>query len=1022
MKRFLFFLSLCVPLILSATLYAQDFVPLRVGVHDGYTRLVFGWNKSVDYVFNKTTEGRVTLKFNSDATLDQRNIDLSKFKVIGSIDVKSTSPLIVLLNIPKSSKTRNFKIGKRIILDIYDPKNPDDLAMLKIKSKGNEASKYKTSKYKNSKETHKIDKPVLNIKAENSRSNPPPAAPPAFVLVPETLPELEKYKKPSKYKKAQTDKKENANKHSKERAIKKAVEQKEHVISLRGTKSMSMAAYKSFDSLWLVVYGGNSFSKPGLTSPNPDLFSDIETVQNDVIDVYKLSLPEEIPLKIKAVGGGLAWDVVMGDKIRPAKAVEPKRLINSVNGVRSGKIFWPLKYVEEIANLNEPTTGNILIVVTVKNATQLSGNAQSFVDFDVLYSPIGMVIRPKVDDLEVKKVDGGIEISRPNGLAIALPKDIQASKLFSKGHKKNTEAVSDKSLIFKFDEWNLGGNNELKQRENILLAGIHGQEKSRKIQDLIKLGKMFLAHGRGAEALGYFNFVASELPELEESAEFRAYRGASKALIWKSASALDDFLFSALNDSEEIDMWKSYVLADLGDWQQAAELLPSDYSNLYSYPYNIASRLAIVLAEINLRAGQVKKAKELMVYVDSKKEDELPAPMKAALQYLRGEAARQDKDTNKTINIWKDLLHNDDDLYRTKASLALTVLLSKEHKIDNKEVIDRLERLRYAWRGDGLEAQSNYWLGDAYFKDNNYIKGLNIMRQAASIAKQTVLAQRITSDMAKTFRSMFEPENLKNVSALDAVAVFEQFKELTPVGVQGDALVQRLAEHLVKSDLLARAAKLLKHQVDHRLRGKEKIRIAIRLAAIELLDKNPQKAIDALVKARNELNFISESSDKEQYKHEIELLRIRAYAQNKQYKKALSLIEKMPRNSLVNRLKADISWKANYWDIAAEALNDVIIDENISITEKLSLDQINLILNRAIALNLDNDRIALANMREKYSAIMLESNKDKARQFEVITRPRRSALLDNRDALKDAVSEVDLFKDFLESYRNNIQN
>ncbi len=90
--------------------------------------------------------------------------------------------------------------------------------------------------------------------------------------------------------------------------------------------------------------------------------------------------------------------------------------------------------------------------------------------------------------------------------------------------------------------------------------------------------------------------------------------------------------------------------------------------------------------------------------------------------------------------------------------------------------------------------------------------------------------------------------------------------------------------------------------------------------------------------------------------------------------------------------------------------------------KKLSLDQINLILNRAIALNLDNDRIALANMREKYSAIMLESNKDKARQFEVITRPRRSALLDNRDALKDAVSEVDLFKDFLESYRNNIQN
>ena len=784
---------------------------------------------------------------------------------------------------------------------------------------------------------------------------------------------------------------------------------------------MSMAVYKSFGDLWLVVSGGNSFAKPSLTSPNPNLFSDIQTIQNDVIDVYRLTLPSQ-PLNIKAIGGALAWDIVMGDKVKPAKAVKPKRIITSIDGVRGGKIFWPLSHVNEIVEVSEPVTGKTLIVVTVENATQLSGNAQSFVDFEILDSPIGMVIRPKVDDLDVKKVDGGVEISRAAGLAISLSKDIEATRLFSQSnHKKHDKKPSKKNLIFKFDEWQFGSNKELKQHENILLAGIHGQEESRRVQDLLKLGKMFLSHGRGAEALGYFSFAASELPELEGSAEFRAYRGASKALIWKSASALDDFLFPDLNNNEEINMWKSYVLADLGDWQQAAKLLPNDYSNLYSYPYNIASRLAIVLAEVNLRAGQVKKAEELMVYVDTKKEDELSDPMKAALQYLRGEASRQKKDIEQTAAIWEELSHNDDDLYRTKASLALTILLSKDHKIDNKEVIDRLERLRYAWRGDGLEAQSNYWLGDAYFKAKDYVKGLNIMRQAASIAKQTVLAQKITSDMAKTFRKMFEPENLKNVSALDAVSVFDQFKELTPVGAQGDTLVQRLAEHLVKSDLLGRAANLLKHQVDHRLKGKEKIRIAIRLAAIELLDKNPQKAIDALAKARGELNFISETSEKEQYKHEIELLRIRAYAQNKQYKKALSLIEKLPLDSLVNRLKADISWKANYWDIAADALNDVIIDENISMTEKLNEEQIGLILNRAIALNLDNDRIALANMREKYSALMLESNKDKARQFEVITRPRRSALLDNREALKDAVSEVDLFKDFLESYRN-IQN
>ena len=54
-------------------------------------------------------------------------------------------------------------------------------------------------------------------------------------------------------------------------------------------------------------------------------------------------------------------------------------------------------------------------------------------------------------------------------------------------------------------------------------------------------------------------------------------------------------------------------------------------------------------------------------------------------------------------------------------------------------------------------------------------------------------------------------------------------------------------------------------------------------------------------------------------------------------------------------------------------------------------------------------------MREKYSDAM--SQTDKARIFEVITRPRQSAALADRETLMGIVSEVDLFSDFLESYK-----
>lgn len=1011
MKKLLFFISFCVSLTISASLYAQDRVPLRSGVHDGYTRLVFGWSEVVTYSLDRSSNGMLTMRFNNEGKLDQSGAQLSDLKTIGEFDVLSVKPLTVRLKIPKSSKIRHLKIGKRVVLDIYDPDNPDDLKGLKP------VKQVKSQEPPSPKKAAPVKKEEPKVaKVEEKKTKKPPAAPPAFVLVPENLP----VEKPLQEKKQEAEiKKPDPEEIATQKSLSKAVEQKEHVITLRGTQAMTVAVYESFDALWMVVSGGNSFAQPNLTSPDPNLFADIQTVQNDIIDVYRLNMPDE-PLSVKGIGGALAWDVVLGDKVKKGDPVKLQRVVHNIDGLRGGSIFWPVENMGEIVEIEEPATGETLIAVTVENATQLAGDEQHFVDFDVLSSPIGLVIRPKVDDLEVKKVDGGVEISRPLGLALSLSKDIDAAELFTRQRKIRDKKKSGQKqdVIFKFDEWQLGNHKTLKHRENILLAGIHGQSESRRVQDLLNLGKMFLAHSRGAESLGYFNFASSELPSLEDSAEFRAYRGVAKAMGWKSADALDDLLFPALDSSQEIDLWKAFVLADLGDWQQAAGLLPEKYAVLYTYPYSIASRLAVVLAEVNLRAGNVKAADELMTYVDTKKERELSEPMKAALQYLRGESFRQKNDADQTKTIWKELENNDDDLYRTKAGLALTMLLANENKIDNTQKIDRLERLRYAWRGDGLEAQVNYWLGDAYFQAKDYIKGLTIMRQAASIAKETVLAGRITSDMSRTFNEMFQEKNLKNVSPLDAVAVFDQFKELTPPGSEGDKLVQRLAEHLVRSDLLGRASSLLRHQVDHRLKGQERLRIAIRLAAIELLDKNPQRAIDALGKASDTLNFLSESDEKEQRKHEINLLRIRAYAQNKEYNKALRLLDALPLDKMVNRLKADIAWQADFWDIAADALNDVLIDENISMTEKLSPEQVDIILRRAIALNLDNDRISLANMREKYSALMLESDKNKARQFEVITRPRRTALLDNREALKSAVSEVDLFKDFLESYRD----
>ena len=93
-----------------------------------------------------------------------------------------------------------------------------------------------------------------------------------------------------------------------------------------------------------------------------------------------------------------------------------------------------------------------------------------------------------------------------------------------------------------------------------------------------------------------------------------------------------------------------------------------------------------------------------------------------------------------------------------------------------------------------------------------------------------------------------------------------------------------------------------------------------------------------------------------------------------------------------------------------------MIDEGITGDRPLTNAEADMVLNRAVALSLDNDRIALSSLRQKYLGAMKDTYK--ARQFEVISRPRKDGSLADRETLLSVVSEVDMFKEFLDDYRN----
>src|SRR5262249_8788395 len=148
--------------------------------------------------------------------------------------------------------------------------------------------------------------------------------------------------------------------------------------------------------------------------------------------------------------------------------------------------------------------------------------------------------------------------------------------------------------------------------------------------------------------------------------------------------------------------------------------------------------------------------------------------------------------------------------------------------------------------------------------------------------------------------------------AIDALALFYDFRELTPIGRRGDEMIRRLADRLVSGDLLFQATELLQHQVDHRLQGAARAQVAARPAVLHPMDRKPDRALATLLATRTaELN--------NELRNQRLLLEARALSETGRHDVALEVVANIPGREAI-RLRSDIYWAAKRWNKAAEQI------------------------------------------------------------------------------------------------------
>lgn len=954
--------------------WADDAVTVRASAKDDYTRIVFDWPKAPSYVTDKTSNS-LTLKFQGAAQfkVEQSPTGLPRVTSYATPDSKTA-----VIGFIGGQDVRHFEIGNRVIVDIRGPANaPIPKTEVKLEEIKAEAKKPETSA---------AEKAVAAIKTGDE---PKVSAVPVAKV--EKAPEI---------------------------ATDKAL-----TIQLTSTEVMGLAVFKRFGNLWIVVDQPDYPVSPQISGNGAKGLGTFERVNLKEATAFRLALPDNRDFHVE--GGGLVWKIVSDTIPASFPSTGFKKLAAADN--RTNSVLWPVPSARRIIELNDPVVGDTLKVATVDAGKYYSGDVHSYTEFDSLRSFAGLAIESKVDDIDAKKTKDGIVIATPYGVSVSpdsdtaflqapLPKPAAQEKPEAEGETAPAPVTAPPEKastlqLFKFADWKMGDQKAVDENRRIIMSGLKDKDEQTRAQDLIKLAKMELAYGRGPEAGGYLDMAEQFVPDLEDTPDFLGLKGAAEALSGNDERGLKDFSNPLLKDFPETPLWKAYTLAGLDDWKQAADTLPANFTPMSIYPDAVRIPIALRLSEVALRDGDLSKARALMKLAESQ---HMILPYQAALDYMKGEALRQEGKTGETEELWKKLASGKDDLYRAKAGLALTTLQLDKKEIKPEEAIDRLEGLRYAWRGDELETSVNYKLGQMYIAAKEPLKGLALLRQAVALSPASEQAKKINDEMAATFSGMFEPNKLKDLNPVDAISLYNEFSNLAPAGPAGDRLVRQLADRLVEADLLPRAAALLRTQVDSgKLQGVDGARTAIRLASIYALDSKPAKAIEALDKAVQMMG--TNAATEPGLMREISILRAEALAQQNKPEEAFALLARLPQDGEVLRLRADIGWKAKRWQDAADSLEELVGQMQISPTRPASDEEASLLLNWAVALYLADNRYVLANLREKYTTAMAATSK--AQPFEVVTRPRQSALLADRDTINSIIEETDIFKGFVESSR-----
>jgi len=953
---------------------------IRAGAYSNFSRIVFDWTKTVAYKIVPGT-GHLTIRFEA-----QERPDLTAFERIAPPWVKlagwrvENGGTVVEFTADPGSRYHDFRDGAHVVLDVLSPKTDADAykppgvkSTYDVKSLA--AANPKDAKAGAPDAAKAAAQAQALIDAQNKQAATAPAAP--------------------QQQPAQTA---DATSQTPAPAPITAGGQRTQggaVILFANAAWHPAAVFERGATVWIVLDGAPPVDIDKLRTALGDFPAALDVSAANGTSIVRVTLKQPEAVAADAIAGNLKVTIAPQIGKQPI-AIGFVRNDDAPNGAYLTTL---VPGAQRAITMDDPTVGDTLTIIPAIPGRGMIAQ-KSFVDFNAIPTAAGLVIVPLADDLAVAVNKSRIRIGRPNGLVLDANTQIAAKS------PADLARPGDGPTFIDFEKWAKAPGKGFLDSERRLRAMITRQKPQDVNHARLVLARFYVANQFAAEALGLVDLMQATDPTLQGNPQLQVIRAASDYMMGRYNAAHNILAATAFDNDPHAAFWRGLTEAALGNEDDAKKALVVADPVLSHYPRDWQSRAHIAQAEAALAAGSLETADSAL----SKLPRDLPKPLLLDSEIARAKLYARENRKKDAFALFNAVETSGDERAAALAMYAHVEAGLQTKTMQLPQAIDMLEKLRYRWRGDALELKTLRKLGTLYFQSKRWRDGLNVLRIASQNFPEDEAARKAQDEMRAAFVQLYMKGAADRMSPVQALALFYDFIDLTPIGPDGDEMIRRMADRLMAVDLLGPAAKLLDYQVKNRLDGVARAQVAARLAMIQLLDHKPKDALASIRDTR-----VAGLPD--DVNHQRMILESRSLAALKQWDAALDIIalDEAPDSQ---RLRADIYWESGNWAVAGQKAEELLGDA-WSGKDALSDEDRTEVMRAAIAYSLANDEPSLDRLRDHFMAKM-KASKD-ASAFTVVTQNIAAQGAQFRD-LAGQIASIDTLQSFMKDFKRRYDN